>query len=132
MFLCIHYKAKCELKVEKSWNWKKTFLPRGAMKKENPKEGRKSFFAFLIQFGGIVVGAYCSLSGVVLCMLFYRTYNQYYFNYIVEFFIKKIYFAFFYIFCLWLLFVVFSIFYFSIINQTISGFYRMHFDKPQL
>lgn len=63
------------------------------MKRENPEEAeRKNFFifAFLIQFSWIVVGPYCSLSGLVLCMLFYRrTYNQYYFNYSLKFLLIK-------------------------------------------
>lgn len=57
------------------------------------KQKEKIFFykkAFLIQFSWIVVGPYCSLSGLVLCMLFYRrTYNQYYFNYSSKFLLIK-------------------------------------------
>lgn len=90
-----------------------------------PKKEENIFsLAFLIQFGGLVVEAYCSLSGVMLCMLFHWTYNQYYFNYIVEFF-YDLYFLLFNS----LRYSQFPIFHHT--TEDLAGFYCIHFDKPQ-
>lgn len=65
---------------------------RDEKRKSRGSRKKKLFIkkAFLIQFSWIVVGLYCSLSGLVLCMLFYRrTYNQYYFNYSSKFLLIK-------------------------------------------
>lgn len=64
---------------------------RDEKRKSRGSRKKKLFiFAFLIQFSRIVVVPYCSLSGLVLCMLFYsRTYNQYYFNYSFKFLLIK-------------------------------------------
>lgn len=61
------------------------------------------FFSYLIwrseKRGELLLSLLCTMSAVegwLLCMLFYRTHNQYYFNYTVEFFIidKSFFFSF--------------------------------------
>lgn len=131
MFLCIHYRTEDKMR-EKIEIERKLFATAWRDEKRKSRSRKKMFFVFLIQFGRIVVGAYCSLSGVVLCMLFHWTYNQYSFNYTVEFFMKKKSFCFiFYIFCWWL--IVCGIFNFLLfIENRRAGFYSNHIDKPQL
>jgi hypothetical protein len=104
--LCIHYTAEGEMNVgeaRKKLKLKENFSalalspkPRGAaMKEKIPSKGgkQKSFpslssqFFFLFNLAGLLLELIVrcrGFEGLVLCMLFYRTYNQYYFNYTVE------------------------------------------------